>query len=132
MTGGLESTVALTFEKTADITGDILAEGALTFTGAAALVGDMTLKANAKFSEASTLTGNLKVDGDVELTAKNLKITKDVTIAKDKSLAMGSNTKVSIKGKVINNGTFTLAGAAVTCTGIETGKDAEWDGQPLY
>lgn len=132
LTGGLESTVALTFNKTADITGDIASEGALTFTGAAALVGDMTLKANATFNETSTLTGNLKVDGAVILIAKNLKITKDVTIAKSKSLKMGSNTKVSINGTVINNGTFTLNGAAVTCTGIETGKDARWDGQPLY
>lgn len=151
LTSGLESTQAVTFTLEADITGDILAEGALTFNDTTSVtgnidakeaivfdklttvVGDVIVQNNATFNGTSTLTGNMKIDGAVTLTATNLKITKDLTIAESKSLTLANNSKIAVSGKVIGekNASFTKNNAVITCSDLVKGVGSTWNGEPL-
>lgn len=151
LTSGLESTQAVTFTLEADITGDILAEGALTFNDTTSVtgnidakeaivfdklttvVGDVIVQKDATFNGTSTLTGNMKIDGTVELTASNLKITKDLTIAESKSLTLAANSKIAVSGKVIGekNASFTKNNAVITCSDLVKGVGSTWNGEPL-
>lgn len=99
------------------------------------LEADLTLNGTAS-TTADNETGAIEINDAVTITSiDKLNVTGDMTIAATKSLTIGDATNVTVSGKIINNGTFTIATPAnsyVFCSGIESGAAATWNPTPQW